>query len=132
MDPSQKAAEPIKQLSVAELASMGKAAERVKESATAQENRQLAAQELAMIFELKENRPYKWFEAEFIDKPFQEAREKLRSPETKPEELPVAHQRYLALKEVKAGMLEREIGWRKALDRTDSEIARLQMKLDAL
>lgn len=92
----------------------------------------MAGAELAMLFELSENRAFRWLEEEFLNKPFQEARETFLSPDTRGEDLPAARHRYLALKEVKKAPIEREIVHRKLLDPGDSEIFRLQMKLGAL
>lgn len=131
MDQSQRPAEPVQKLSAGQFIARTKGAEAV-ESATAQENRVLAGQELSMIFELNDSRAYQWYEAEFVEKVFQEARDRFLSPDTLPAEMPDARSRYLALKEVKKGMLEREIGWRTYLDPSDQEIGRLQMKLGAL
>lgn len=134
LDPSQRAAEPIKMVKASDLVrtlkpAVGAAPEL---SPQAQKNRDRAAAEIAMIFELRDARAFQWFMAEFFDKPFNEASEAYRSSDTPEEDLPKVRARYLALKAVKAGIIEREIAHRRMMDPSDAEIFRLEQRLAQL
>jgi hypothetical protein len=104
------------------------------DSPEAIENRQRAANETSMIFELKDNRAFQWFEREFIQTAYAEAFAKLRDPNLRlPEEsLQNIQMTYVALRKVRVGMLEREIIHRELLDPNDSALPRLREKLAAL
>lgn len=103
-------------------------------SADAEANRRRAAIEISAIFELSENPDFKWFMREFIDGPYEQAFLKLRDPRARlPEEsLEMVQVTYFALRQAKAGMLEREIAHRELLDPRDEEIPRLRQKLSLL
>ena len=106
-----------------------------KPNPVAEENREKAARELGMISELHNNTAFQWFEAEFIDKPYSASLEALKSRRPDNDDgtwLAAQHQAYRVLRSVKASMIEREINWRKKVNPLDSEIPRLQEKLQAL
>lgn len=135
LDPSQRAAEPVKLVKAADLVRTLKqppvgAAPHI--SPQAQQNRDRAAAELSMIFELRDARSFQWFMAEFFDKPFIEASQAYRSDDTKDEDLSKVRARYMALKDVKKGILEREIAHRRLMDPNDTEIFRLEQRLAQL
>jgi hypothetical protein len=135
LDPSQRPAEPLKTVKAGDLVRTLKqppvgAAPRL--TADEQRNRDRAAAELSMIFELRDARAFQWFMAEFFDKPFREASEAYRSPTTDEADMPKVRARYLALKEVKSGILEREINHRRKMDPNDTEIFRLEQQLAQL
>ena len=138
LDPSQRAAEPLQPVapSVAlkrlSLAEMEGTEPDPNESDEAVSNRQRAAAEISMIFELKDSVAFQWFEREFIDAAYSRAFEALRSPHVKPEELPKLQTTYLALREVKAGMIEREIAHRELIDPHDEQVTELREKLARL
>jgi hypothetical protein len=104
------------------------------DSEAAHENRLRAAAEISSIFELKANRDFQWFVREFIDKGYDEAFRKLRMPNARMEgeTLESVQMTYAALREVKVGMLEREIAHRELLNPRDEEIPRLRTLLDRL
>lgn len=132
LDQSQRAHEPTAPLGAAELlARLTKEAEpKENDSEEAIWNRQRAAAETAMIFELKDSRAFNWFFEEFVVKPYAEAFEALRDVHT--EDLTKARTEYLALKKARIGLIEREIIHRQQLDVDDPEIARLREKLSVL
>jgi hypothetical protein len=136
MDQSQKAAEPIKAVAPAtfirEMANPE--SDPAKDSPEAVENRRRAGAEISMIFELKDSRAFQWFMSEFIDKPYREAFDKLRDPRLrqKEESLETIQTNYVALRAVKAGMIEREIAHREQIDTNDPEVVRLRELLAAL
>jgi hypothetical protein len=135
LDPSQRAAEPVKVIKASDLVRTLKqppvgAAPQI--SPQAQQNRDRAAAELSMIFELRDARSFQWFMAEFFEKPFIEASQAYRSDDTPEEDLPKVRARYMALKTVKAGILEREIAHRRLMDPSDAEIFRLEQRLAQL
>src|SRR4051812_14446089 len=91
LDPSQRAAEPVKVIKASDLVRTLKqppvgAAPQI--SPQAQQNRDRAAAELSMIFELRDARSFQWFMAEFFEKPFIEASQAYRSDDTSAEDLP--------------------------------------------
>lgn len=135
MDPSQKAAEPLKPVKPAQLirTMIGNEAEPAK-SAEALDNRKRAADELTMIFELRGSAAFRWFQKEFIDARYQETFDALRDPAMRlpGETLECVQARYLALRKVKAGILEREIAHRELISPTDTEIAVLREELARL
>src|SRR6266404_2278410 len=135
MDPSQKAAEPIDVVSPADLVrQLSNPEADPAESEEAKDNSKRAVAEISMIFELKESTAFKWFEREFIDRPYQEAFDKLRDPRQrqKDESLESIQTAYVALRAIKVGMLEREIVHREQIDPNDVEIKRLNAKLRSL
>lgn len=126
LDQSQRAAEPTPRVNPNTLVGRLKGAERVQDNdEAAAENRARAAAEISMIFELKDSTAFKWFEEEFIDKPYRASFDALRDPSTPIEELPTVRARYAALKAVKIGIIEREIAHRDQLDPNDPERLRL-------
>lgn len=135
MDQSQKAAEPLTPVKPSTFVRQSLQPEPdPNDSPEAQENRQRAAGEISMIFELKDNRAFQWFEKEFIDVAYQEAFDKLRNPtlRQKDESLELIQAQYVVLRKVKAGRLEREIAHRELLDANDEEIALLRSALERL
>jgi hypothetical protein len=134
-DQSQRPAEPLPTVEPRTLIRNLQGAERVATtSVDAEANRLRAAAEIAAIFELNENRTFQWFIREFIDKPYQEAFRKLRLPNARMEgeSLEGVQMTYSAMREVKVGMLEREIAHRELLNPNDEEIPRLRQKLSLL
>lgn len=134
---SRRAAEPLPSLSSKELIrSLGleEAAQPEEVSEEAVANRQHAATEISMIFELHNSRSFEWFEHEFIDKPYWEARRKLMTVGHSIElgELSRIQITYAALKQVKVGMLEREISHREQINQNDEQIAILRERLSLL
>lgn len=110
-------------------------AERVDvNSEAAEENRRRAAAEISTIFELNGDRNFQWFIREFIDGPYTKAFDALRSQTMRMEgeTLETVQARYVALREVKVGMLEREIAHRELIDPRDEEISRLRERLSRL
>lgn len=135
LDPSQRAAEPIKTVKASDLVRTLKSpavGAPPQLSPQAQQNRDRAAAELSMIFELRDARSFQWFMAEFFDKPFIEASQAYRSDDTAEEDLSKVRARYMALKAVKAGIIEREIAHRRLMDPSDAEIFRLEQRLAQL
>jgi hypothetical protein len=135
VDPSQKAAEPLKPVEPKTFVRNLTGAERVvTDDADAEANRQRAAAEISAIFELKDNRNFQWFMREFIDRQYGEAFQKLRIPSARMENesLESVQMTYSALREVKVGMLEREIAHRELLNPRDEEIPRLRERLSRL
>lgn len=135
MDPSQTPAEPLRRVDPAVLIRSLSGAERVGDSsADAEANRLRAAGEISAIFELNENGDFQWFMREFIDGPYEQAFLKLRDPRARlPEEsLEMVQVTYFALRQVKSGMLEREIAHRELLNPRDEEIPRLRERLARL
>lgn len=133
LDPSQRAAEPLKPIktSVA-LRQLSQEPPKPSDSPEAKENRLRASAEVSMIFELKDLVAFQWFEKEFIDKAYRNAFDALRSPHVKPEDLPKLQTTYVALRKVKAGLIEREIAHRELLDPTDDQLATLRETLSRL
>lgn len=131
LDPSQKAAEPLKPVKPADLARTVNAKQEAV-SPEEKDNRENAANEVSMIFELNSSVAFRWFEAEFIDRPFRDAFEALRTPGIKAEDLPAIQQKYMSLRAVKVGIIEREISHRDLLDPNDSMIPVLREKLARL
>jgi hypothetical protein len=134
MDPAQKPAEPIEPLLAGALLRQLNPESDPADSEEAKENRAAAAREISMIFELKDLTAFKWFEKEFIDKPYQASFDALRDPRLreKNETLENIQQRYVALRAVKVGMLEREIAHREQIAPNDVEIPRLRAELERL
>src|SRR5882724_3796709 len=119
MEQSHKAAEPIHVVSPADLVrQLSNPEADPAQSEEAKDNRKRAAVEITMIFELKESSAFKWFEREFIDKPYQEAFDKLRDPKMreKEESFESIQTAYVALRAIKVGMLEREVAHREQMD----------------
>lgn len=137
-EPSRRAAEPLQSLSPKELIrSLGLKEATQPEgeelSPEAKENRLHAAKEISLIFELRNNRAFEWFEHEFIDKPYWEARRGLMNvAEADRGDLPRIQTTYAALKQVKIGMLEREIAHREQINPNDEQIAILRERLALL
>jgi hypothetical protein len=104
----------------------------VDESPEAAENRRRAAAELASIFELRENGAFQWFMESFIDTPYRNSRNAFRSSSTPVDKLAQLHTRYVALREIKASMLEREIAHRELISPNDPEVAHLREQLELL
>lgn len=131
MEQSHTSAEPLAQISVPALIraldQQGPAS-----SPEAEDNRKRAAAEITMIFELKESRAFRWYEKEFVDKLYRAAFEALRSPHTKADDLSALRTTYLALRGVKAGLIEREIAHREQISPGDPEISVLREQLAAL
>lgn len=131
MDQSQMPAQPTPEMSARDLVATLSEAEPVIEG-NAKDNQQHAARELEMITELLSSRAFEWFEAEFIGKPYATAFASLRSKHTRPEDLPGIQQTYIALREIKAGMIERELAHRELISPADPRNTFLRSKLDAL
>jgi hypothetical protein len=133
MDQAQRAAEPLTPVSPASLIrSLKTPEEEASESPEAIENRQRAATEIAMIFELKDSRAFQWFVEQFLDSEYGKAFEALRSPYTKHHEIADVQKQYVVLRKVKVGMLEREIAHREQLDPGDEMLPVLRSKLAQL
>lgn len=133
LDQSQRAAEPVTPVKESTLIRSLKPFP-PDQSATAQGNRKMAADQLGSISALRKSSDFQWYEREFIDKPFRSVSEKLRGIiELDPHETIASVQTtYKALREVKAGLIEREISHRRLLNPNDEEIFRLSEVLDAL
>jgi hypothetical protein len=136
MDPSQVAAVPLEPVQMSVLASKLRdpfpGIDIEPASNEALENQTRARGEIASIFELKDNRAFQWFETEFIDKPYQEAFEALRSPYTKAADLAVVQLTYVTLRKIKVGLIEREIAHREQLDPNDALIPQLRERLSKM
>lgn len=137
MDPAQRAHEPLTPVKPADLIrSLHAEPTLVEENPDAAqaiaENRATAASELAMIFELQNSAAHQWFLEQFVSGPFRDASDALKSPNTKPEELATVQTRYVTLRPIMAGIIEREIAHRDQLDPTDQEVFRLRDKLATL
>lgn len=88
-----------------------------------------------MIEELRNSAAFKWFEAEFIDKPYAASFDALRDQVSPQEAAPVLayrQTRYVAFKSVKTGMIEREIVHLKRVSPSDPAIAALTQYLRTL
>lgn len=127
-DQSQKAAIPTTRISVAELV-RGLSGGPRSNSLAKEENQKRAADQLSMIEELQKSSAFKWFFAEFVDKPYRDAFEKLRSPYTEFADLPKVQTTYTALAAVRRGLLEREIVHREQLQPDDPALPALRDKL---
>jgi hypothetical protein len=138
MDQSQKAAEPLKPVPTATLVRVLNSPEAdpgsAQDSPEAQDNRQRASNEISMIFELKDSRAFQWFMREFIESAYQQAFDELRNPALRQKDVKLedVQTRYVALRQVRVGMVEREIAHREQLDPNDEEIKRLREKLASL
>lgn len=140
LDPSQRAAEPLKPVKTAEfIRQMREAGTQVEivpeETARAiKENQEHAQQEIAMIFELNDSVAFRWFMEKFVLPDYDLAFRQLRGlgEPSKPEELPAIQIRYETLRKIRAGMLTREIAHRERLDSTDAQIPRLRERLNLL
>lgn len=134
MDQSQIAAEPLKSVSPTQFIKefVNPETQPDPNSPEAVENRARAAQEISMIFELKDLVSFKWFIAEFIDKPYRAAFDALRDPRLRQdnETLENIQQRYVALRAVRVGMLEREIAHREQITPNDSFLHALREQLN--
>ncbi len=123
-------ATPLNQLSARDLIARLKPEDFVELSPEAQENRARAADELSSIYELRQSGAFQWFMAAFIDGPHRDALETLKNPHTA--DLVNARTRYLALREIKVALLEREIQHRELMTPADEEIPRLREQLTQL
>lgn len=137
MDPAQRAHEPGRPVKPADLIRTLHAdpvlVEENPDAAQAiAENRATASAELAMIFELKESVAHQWFLEQFIAGPFRDASDALKSANTKLEELAAVQTRYVTLRPIMAGIIEREIAHRDQLDPNDQEVFRLRERLRLL
>jgi hypothetical protein len=134
MDPSQRPAEPLQPVDARTLIRNLQGAEPIDDSPEAENNRMRAAAEISAIFELNKDRNFQWFMREFIDRPYNAAFDALRNPlmRQKDDTLEVIQAKYVALREVKVGMLEREIAHRELLNPRDEEIPRLRERLSRL
>jgi hypothetical protein len=135
LDQSQKAAEPIETISPGELSRrLKEPGVEVVDTGTQGENRQHAAGEIASIFRLKGDSDFQWFVTQFIDPEYDKAFAALRNPamRQKDETLETVQARYMALREVKIGMMERELAHRSLLDPNDQEVFRLRKEIDRL
>lgn len=133
-DPSITPATPTPPVSDAHLASTLKPTTlAVAATATvAEENLKNAADQLAMIIELRNLPAFQWFEESFITKPYRDARAKLLGPLAPDEDLSLIKSRFEGLQHVARGVLERELAHRQKIDPRDPEIARLREKLAAM
>jgi hypothetical protein len=134
MDPSQRPAEPLQPVDARTLIRNLQGAEPIDDSPEAENNRMRAAAEISAIFELNKDRNFQWFMREFIDRPYNAAFDALRNPlmRQKDDTLEVIQAKYVALRDVKVGMLEREIAHRELLNPRDEEIPRLRERLSRL
>ena len=139
LDPAQRPAEPLPpvkpSVALKRMAMDEAAVEPAPEqSPEAIDNSTRAKAEIATIFELKDSGAFNWFFSEFVEKPYQDAFNKLRDPRLrqKDETLENIQQRYIALREVRIGMLEREIAHREQLDDDDGQIYDLRRLLNSL
>lgn len=137
LDPSQRAAEPTPTGSLGDL----RGAERVElankpgqNADTVKANDLRAAAELAMINELKQSAAFQWFEAEFIDKPYAASFDALRAEATTEDDAfwRRINAKYVALREVKSGMIQREIVHLKRISPIEPAIAALTQHLRTL
>lgn len=135
LDQSQKPAEPIETISPGELSRrMKQPGLEVADTGTQAENREHAAAEISSIFKLKDDSDFQWFVKQFIDPEYDKAFLALRNPAMRQpgETLELVQARYVALREVKVGMLERELSHRSLLDPNDQEVLRLRKEIDRL
>jgi hypothetical protein len=136
LDQSQRPAEPIQSITPGELSRrMREPGLEVAEiSEDAQANRDHASQEISSIFRLQGDPDFQWFMREFVNPEYDKAFAALRNPAMRQpgESLELVQARYLALREVKIGMLERELGHRELLDPNDQEVFRLRQEIDRL
>jgi hypothetical protein len=135
LDQSQRPAEPIQQISPGELSRrLKEPGMEVADTVTARENREHAASEISSIFALQGNPDFQWFVREFIDPEYDKAFAALRNPAVRQpgETLELVQARYVALREVKVGMMERELAHRQLLDPNDQEVLRLRKEIDRL
>jgi len=137
LDPSQKPAEPlppVNPVTVLKRRALDEIEPEPGEQPEAIDNKQRAANEVAMIFELKDSRAFQWFEKEFIDKPYKEAFDLLRNPKLRQEGVTLldVQAAYVVLRAVKTGVIEREIVHRETIDPGDEMIPVLRQKLDTL
>jgi hypothetical protein len=133
LDPSQRAAVPLKPMSPGELLHKLKAPETHNPTTPeGKKNKARASAEMASIIDLQGSRAFEWFFDEFIEKPYRLAFDRYRSPSTPEEQLVTARADYLALRTLRVGMLEREIAHRRQLDKNDLQISVLEEKLRAL
>lgn len=131
LDQSQRASEPTPQGSLGDL--RGAAIEKFDSDAE-KANKENAGRELSMIEALKESEAFKWFEAEFIEKLYRASFDALRAEATTDNDAAWRriNARYVALRGVKAGMIEREIVHRRKINPKDPTIEVLRQTLAAL
>lgn len=134
MDPSHRPAEALRSVSPAQLINQAKLAKVAPEelSAEALENLKKAKEELSKISELKESRAFQWFETEFIEKAYSEAKRIFHDKTTPVETLVAARVEYLTLRALKMDWLEREIAHRELLDPGSETTAYLRDRLSLL
>jgi hypothetical protein len=135
LDQSQRPAEPIQQISPGELSRrLKEPGLEIADSGTAKENRENAAAEISSIFQLQGDPNFQWFVKTFIDPEYDKAFAALRNPAVRQpgETLELVQARYVALREVKVGMMERELAHRELLDPNDQQIAKLRQEIDRL
>ena len=135
LDQSQRPAAPIETISPGELSRrLKEKGTEVAETGTQIENRDHAGSEIASIFRLNGDPDFQWFMKQFIDPEYDRAFVALRNPAMREagDTLEVVQARYVALREVKVGMLERELAHRTLLDPNDQVIPRLRREIDRL
>lgn len=131
-DQSQRPAEPTPKRTITDyVRHSGDPLEAVA-SADAKENKIRAEHELAMIEELRNNAAFRWFEEEFINKPYLASFDALRDEYTAEDDLPKIRATYSAFRKVKVAIFEREIAHRAQLLENDPEIPRLNRELRSL
>lgn len=135
MDPSQKQAEPLPQVTPADLAV------RINRTgvdpdldpgsvAAIKRNRERAGEELEAIWSLQKNQHFQWFWRECVEKEYEKHRIALHSATTL--DIGLAQARFLAAKEIMSFMLKREIEHRRLISPTDAQLPRLREKLRLL
>lgn len=96
------------------------------------ENFQFAAEALAHIFVLKEHPEFLWFAAECLEKTYAEAREKFTGVNIPAADLPVNQKLFHQAQTIRFWLLDREITYRKVINRADPHIKNLEAELDRL
>lgn len=132
MDPSQKEAEPLQQVSPADLAVRLNRGPESDLDETIHRNRSRAGEELEAIWSLQQNPHFQWFWRECVEKEYQTARERYNAEDVSPESANTYRTQYLQMRRVMNFMLMREIEHRRLINPTDSHLPRLREKLRLL
>lgn len=120
MSDEAKAAKPLPTRSDREIAEI------VGRTAT-EDNQKHATSELAMIFELRDNRSFQWFEQQCIVKKYEELEQAWKDPSQKDAgEISKIREKFLLVREIYLWLIQREIQHRETISPGDSEIIRLR------
>lgn len=132
MDPSQKAAEPLKPASNSDFAVSLNRGITPTSTEAEKRNREHAGEELSAIWHLRDNKQFQWFWRECIEKQLREAKDAYHDEQLSPESANTFRTKYLALRRVARWLLDREIEHRRLINPHDTEIARLREKISLL